>query len=223
MVTRSGNFLLKLRNLENIKRYQTRSMLFKRSVAEHTTGVFYCGYVLGEWEERKFGNKVNWEILSKKLMFHDAPEAITGDILSPTKNYTPKMKEAIHETERLIFEEQFIPLIPESWRAELKGYMLDGKDNTIEGLILKAADLMDGIFEIRVELQYSNNIELIEILQDYILKLTTIELQSVKYFLKYSLADLDLQSFYTREIKDIIDGYQFSTKHFDNILSVKGE
>lgn len=224
MIKRAGNFLLKLRNLENIKRYQTRKVLFPRSVAEHTTGVFYAGYVLAEWEIRKFGNKINWEVLSKKLMFHDAPEAITGDILSPTKNYTENMKSALHEAEALIFEEQFIPIIPTSWREELKGYMLEGKDPSIEGRILKAADLIDGIFEIRNELIYANskmNTDLVEIMQEYLMKLTTIDLESVKYFLKYPLEDLLLQDYYPANFKDIVTTYNFEAKHFNNELSVK--
>lgn len=224
MIKRSGNFLLKLRNLENIKRYQTRKVLFPRSVAEHTTGVFYAGYVLAEWEVRKFGNKIDWEVLSKKLMFHDAPEAITGDILSPTKNYTENMKNALHEAEALIFEEQFIPIIPTSWRDELREYMLEGKDATPEGRILKAADLIDGIFEIRNELIYANpkqNDDLVDIIQEYLMKLTTIDLSSVQYFLKYPLEDLQLQDYYPKAFKDIVTMYNFSDKHFNNEYSVK--
>lgn len=226
MILRAGKFLLTLRNLEHINRYQTRKMLFPRSVAEHTTGVFYAGYVLGQWEERKFGNKIDWEKLSMKLMFHDVPESITGDILSPTKNYTKNMKEAIKETEKLIFEEKFIPIIPKSWRGELKEYMLHGKDDSIEGMILKASDLIDGIFEIRNELMYTNekyDDEFRTIIQRYLLKLSDINLESVKYFLKYPLQDLEIENYFPEGFKEKIDSYYFDKKHFENELSIKKE
>ena len=224
MLRRSGKFLLTLRNLEDIKRYQTRKMLFPRSVAEHTTGVFYAGYVLAQWEERKFGNKINWEKLSTKLMFHDVPEAITGDILSPMKNYTEDMKSAVADAERLIFEEKFIPIIPKSWREDLKNEMLEGKDDTVEGQILKAADLIDGVFEMRNELMYANdknNNELVDIMQFFLNKLSNIELQSVKYFLKYPLEDLEIHEYYPEGFKDKVDSFYFDKKHFENEMNVK--
>ena len=224
MLRRAGKFLLTLRNLEYIKRYQTRRMLFPRSVAEHTTGVFYAGYVLAQWEERKFGNKIDWEVLSTKLMFHDVPEAITGDILSPMKNYTEEMKSAVAGAEKLIFEEQFMPIIPKSWRGDLKKHMLDGKDDTIEGEILRAADLIDGIFEIRNELMYTNeknNKDLIEIMHYFLNKLTKSKLDSVKYFLKYPLEDLEIHDYYPKGFKDKVDAFYFDKKHFENENSVK--
>ena len=224
MLRRAGKFLLTLRNLEYIKRYQTRRMLFPRSVAEHTTGVFYAGYVLAQWEERKFGNKIDWEKLSMKLMFHDVPEAITGDILSPMKNYTEDMKTAVADAERLIFEEKFIPIIPKSWRNDLKKHMLDGKDETIEGEILKAADLIDGVFEIRSELMYANpqnNKDLIEIIHYFLNRLADFELRSVQYFLKYPLTDLEIQKYYPKGFQDKVDEFYFDKKHFENELSVK--
>ena len=224
MITKSGKFLLTLRNLENIKRYQTRRMIFPRSVAEHTTGVFYSGYLLGQWEERKFGNKIDWEKLSMKLMFHDAPEAITGDILSPTKNYTENMKKAVDEAEIRIFDEQFMPIIPKSWRGELSDYMLNGKDSSIEGQILRASDLIDGIFEARLELKYTNKTfesEFKDILTNYFEKLALIDLDSVRYFLKYPLGDLDLHEYYPEGFQGLLDSIKFEKKHFENELSVK--
>ena len=224
MLRRAGKFLLTLRNLEQIKRYQTRRMLFPRSVAEHTTGVFYAGYVLAQWEERKFGNKINWELLSAKLMFHDVPEAITGDILSPMKNCTEDMKSAVAGAEKLIFEKQFMPIIPKSWRSDLKKHMLDGKDDTIEGEILKAADLIDGVFEIRSELMYANeknNKELVEILQYFLQKLLQSKIKSVQYFLKYPLEDLEINDYYPKGFKDEVDSFYFDKSHFENQNSVK--
>lgn len=224
MIRRAGNLLLTLRNLESIKRYQTRRMIFPRSVAEHTNGVFYSGYVLGQWEERKFGNKINWEKLSMKLMFHDVPEAITGDILSPTKNYTENMKKAVEEAEKKIFEDKLLPIIPKSWRADLEDYMLNGKDDTIEGQILRAADLIDGIFEARLELKYTNHefdSEFRAIIESYLTKLTTIDLDSVRYFLKYPLSDLNIQKYYPEGFQDILDSYYFDSTHFENKLNIK--
>lgn len=226
MKKRAGKFLLTLRNLEDIKRYQTQKVLFPRSVAEHTSSVFYVGYVLGQWEERKFGNKIDWEKLSFKLMFHDVPEAITGDILSPTKNYTKNMKNAVEEAEKLIFEEKFLPTIPSSWQDELKGYMLDGKDDSIEGKILQAADLIDGVFEARTELIYTNkrhSEDFSEILKIYLSKLTKIKLESVKYFLKYPLQDLEIDEFYPKDFEEIVKEYKFDKRHFENEMSVKDE
>jgi len=220
-----GNLLLELRKTENIKRYQTRKMLFPRTVGEHTTSVAYFAFILAQWQERKFGAVVNWSKLYGCVMFHDAIETQTGDILTPTKNYTPELKKELKKAEEGLFNENYAPLIPESWRDDLRKFMIDGKDKTLEGKILEAADLLDVVYEMQTELSYLHEELLLEsdflkILQFALMKLTEIDLPSVRYFLKYPLQDLCLDKFYPEEFQKIIDIYVFTDEHFENKNSV---
>lgn len=221
-----GSLLLELRKTENIKRYQTRKMLFPRTVGEHTTSVAHCAFMLAQWQERKFGTAINWAELYGRVMFHDAPETQTGDILSPTKNYTPELKQELRKAESGLYEEHYSPLIPKSWKPDVRRFMLDGKDDTLEGKILEAADLLDVVFEMQTELSYLNESLLIKsdfigILGLALMKLTEINLPSVKYFLRFPLQDLCLDRFYPDGFSEIVSNYVFDAYHFDNLGSVK--
>lgn len=220
-----GSLLLELRKTENIKRYQTRKMLFPRTVGEHITSVAHISFVLAQWQERKFGTPVNWKEIYGRVLFHDAPETQTGDILSPTKNYTPELKAELKKAEIGLYQENYIPLIPESWRGEMQRFMIHGKDESLEGRILEAADLLDVVFEMQTELSYLNdgpllNSDFVAILQLALKKLTEVDLPSVRYFLRYPLQDLSLQRYYPEGFTEIIMGYVFEEKHFENSDSI---
>lgn len=220
-----GSLLLELRKTENIKRYQTRKMLFPRTVGEHITSVAHFAFVLAQWQERKFGTPVDWKEIYGRVLFHDAPETQTGDILSPTKNYTPELKAELKRAEIGLYQENYLPLIPESWREEMERFMIRGKDDSLEGRILEAADLLDVVFEMQTELSYLNdglllNSDFAGILQLALHKLTEVDLPSVRYFLRYPLQDLDLQRFYPEHFMETIMGYQFEERQFENWDSI---
>jgi len=220
-----GTLLLELRKTENIRRYQTRKMLFPRTVGEHTTSVAHFAFVLAQWQERKFGTPVKWEELYGRVLFHDAPETQTGDILAPTKNYTPELKAELKKAETGLYQENYSPLIPESWRKDMRRFMINGKDDSIEGRILEAADLLDVVFEMQTELSYLNeglllNSDFVGILQLALRKLTEIDLPSVRYFLRYPLQDLSLHRFYPEGFLETIMAYQFDEEHFENKASI---
>ena len=220
-----GSLLLELRKTENIKRYQTRKMLFPRTVGEHTTSVAHFAFVLAQWQERKFGTTVNWAELYGRVMFHDAPETQTGDILSPTKNYTPALKAELKKAEEGLFRENYSPLIPTSWNEDMRRFMIEGKDHSIEGKILEAADLLDVVFEMRTELSYLNESQTLQsdfvsIMGLALLKLTEIDLPSVRYFLRYPLQDLHLEGYYPDGFEKQVMSYVFDQRHFENLESV---
>lgn len=220
-----GSLLLELRKTENIKRYQTRKMIFPRTVGEHTAGVAHIAFILAQWQERKFGTPVNWGELYGRVMFHDAPETQTGDILSPTKNYTPELKAELKRAEEGLYKENYTPLIPVSWNDDMRRFMIDGKDGSLEGLILEAADLLDVVFEMRTELSYLNESQLLQsdfvsIMGLALKKLTEVDLPSVRYFLRYPLQDLGLEAFYPEGFLEHVMDYIFDERHFENVNSV---
>lgn len=220
-----GNLLLTLFNLENIKRYQTRKILFPRTVSAHSISNWYSATILGLMEESVFNKKIDWKTNSCQNVFHDGSESNSGDILSPTKNYTKEMKIAYEKVEKLMFENEFLDLIPKSWQTELQGYFLDPKDDTIIGQLVTAADHLDVIFECRTELMYLNNCSetvFLEILQSKLISLSKSSLESVQFFIKYALPRLNLERFYPIEFEKHLENIHFSDEIVQE-YSVVGE
>ncbi|MBF0120613.1 MAG: HD domain-containing protein [Desulfobacterales bacterium] len=72
-------------------------------------------------------------------LFHDLPEVLTRDIISPIKSSVEGLDEIIHEYELLQLEQKILPLIPYSWHKEINYFLNDQFQNKIieEGKIVK--------------------------------------------------------------------------------------
>lgn len=64
-------------------------------------------------------------------LFHDLPEAVTRDIISPVKEATDGLPEVVKEIEKKVVEEELLPLIDESYRNEVLYYIQDEFENRV--------------------------------------------------------------------------------------------
>lgn len=62
-------------------------------------------------------------------LFHDLPEVLTRDIVSPVKRSVEGLEELIKEIENRQLEERIFPLIPVAWRSEIK-YLIENEFNS---------------------------------------------------------------------------------------------
>jgi putative hydrolase of HD superfamily len=64
-------------------------------------------------------------------LFHDLPEVLTRDIVSPVKTSVEGLEEIIKDYERMQFEERILPLLPSSIREEVLYFIQDEFSNRI--------------------------------------------------------------------------------------------
>jgi len=186
-----GKHLIEARSLMGIIRYQNKFCFKERSVAEHMWSVAKIAQGLAIWEKHKFLHSVDMGVVLEKAINHDMIEQCTGDILGPTKKRTPAMIAAIEEIEELAFTEEIAPDLPKSWREPFKNLILNPKTPDIEGQIIRAADIIDTIIEAIEEIQLGNE-RFRKVLIDSAEALIKLDLDSVRYFVKYALIDFDL-------------------------------
>lgn len=205
-----GDYIYQYRNLMELLRYQNKHMYKRTSVAEHMWSVAKISQGLAIWTESKFGIVVDMANVLFRCLNHDVGELITGDILSTTKRMTVKMKEAVEEMEAVAFNKEIVPLIPKASRSEFETYVLNAKDDTIEGKILSAADIIDTIYECAGEVKLGNTEVFKNILQKVTESLIAIKLDAVDYFLVHSLPDigLDIREYYGEEVYNYIESLQ---------------
>lgn len=183
--------MINARSLMEIDRYGNKYCFKTRSVAEHSWSVAKIAEGLAIWEKNKFKQPVDLALVLQKALNHDLIEQVTGDVLGPTKNKTPEMKKAMDEIEKIAFHEEIEPHLPESWREPFEKLILNPKSNDIEGQILRAADIIDTMFEAIEEITLGNNI-FRKVLVDSSNLLIKVDLPSVRYFIKYAFLDFDL-------------------------------
>lgn len=66
-------------------------------------------------------------------LFHDLPEAVTRDIISPVKQATEALPLVVKEIENKIVERELVPLMDASFRDELLYFMSDEFENRVMG------------------------------------------------------------------------------------------
>ena len=72
-------------------------------------------------------------------LFHDLPEVLTRDIVSPVKSSVEGIEEIIKEYEKVLVSEKLLPLLPASWHEEIRYFIEDEFANKvrIDGVLRK--------------------------------------------------------------------------------------
>lgn len=211
-----GKHILNIRQLMELGRYQNRFMFKRRSVAEHMWSVAKIAEGLAIWEERKFDHQVDMGRLLEKAINHDVIEMQTGDIIATTKKRTSIMKQALMEIETIAFDEEIRKDLPESWQERFRELMLAPKTADLEGKLIAAADVIDTVMEAVEEIKLGNE-GFRDILKEVTKLLIEIDLDSVRYFIKYAMLDfgLDYADYYGQEVADFADGLNFDPMIFE--------
>jgi putative hydrolase of HD superfamily len=170
-------------------RWAPEFMHQRATVSEHSFQVAQIGQMLALIEEEN-GTKVDWEKLFKKLINHDVVEALTGDILSFVKHRKAEMKKMVDIIEEEVTDEYLLSYMEEPYRSIYKKMLFDGKDQTLEGQILKAADYIDAIIECINEINLENCFPFEDKYATILSQLKELELYSAKYFLNTILPGL---------------------------------
>ena len=190
-----GKIITTARKLNNIGRWANEFLHQRSSVAEHSFSVAQIAQLLGVLEEQN-GSEINWQKLYRKALNHDIPEAVMGDVISTTKNSNAEVKKALSLVEETLVEENLLAFINEPFRAIYRDIIFDGKDETIEGLILSAADNIDALIECIQEIKLCNKEPFLEKYGHILAKIKSINLYSVAYFvdniLPYIISDCEM-------------------------------
>ncbi|HOB28419.1 MAG: HD domain-containing protein [Dethiobacteria bacterium] len=127
---KTGHFLDLVGQLRFQQRWAQSPRLPKTSVLGHMLIVaafsYFCSLEIAAVPQRKKHNFLGG-------LFHDLPEVLTRDIISPVKRSVKGLDLLIKEIEQRQMEERIYPLLPASWHREIKFFT----ENEFAGKIIK--------------------------------------------------------------------------------------
>ena len=85
---------------------------------------YFCSIEIGACPKRVYNNFF-------ASLFHDLPEVLTRDIVSPIKSSIEGLQDIIKEYEKIQVEEKLFPLLPASWHEEIRYFIEDEFENKI--------------------------------------------------------------------------------------------
>lgn len=121
------------------QRWATTPRIPKTSVLGHMLIVamlsYFCSIEIGACPKRIYNNFFAG-------LFHDLPEVLTRDIISPVKKSVRGLQEVIKEYEQIQIEETILPLLPSPWHKEIKYFIEDEFVNKI----IENGEIKKGIY-----------------------------------------------------------------------------
>ncbi|NQX69185.1 HD domain-containing protein [Paenibacillus alba] len=184
------SYFRSLNELERIIRCPGKFKFEEHSVAAHSWKVIQYAKTLADIEEKN-GASINWKKLYEITSSHDYGEIFIGDIKTPVKHASPELRLLIQQVEEGMVYNFIEEHIPEEFKEIFHNQLREGKDESIEGLILEVADKMDQVYEAFAEIQKGNTEkEFVKMYRNALIKIKNIHLHCVDYFLSHILPDM---------------------------------
>ena len=194
-----ANFLSYARKLANISRWNVEFLYKKASVAEHSFFVAQIAQLIGIIEEKN-GAVIDWKRLYRKAINHDIKESVTGDIPHHTKHRKEEVNKALAMIETELVREYILSEIPdEDYRKRIEEIINADKDDTLEGKILTAADMIDAMLECAQEVKLGNTNPFLGKYRYWEKRLQKIDLAAVPLFLEHILPEFDKEIVYDHD------------------------
>ncbi|HYR24699.1 MAG TPA: 5'-deoxynucleotidase [Aquabacterium sp.] len=173
-------FYAHLSRLRFIKRWGLMRNAVEEDVAQHSWEVAVLAHALAVISRDVFEEPVDPNAVATRALFHDATEAITGDLPTPVK-YSPAMRQATAHLEDQVCGEM-IHLLPPALKPALTEVMDHRVWPDREAQLVKSADRLAAWLKCRAELRYGN-LEFEQADQQVRAKLDEHMTREVQYFL----------------------------------------
>lgn len=127
---RPYQFLLKIEQLRFQRRWNQTPRIPNTSVLGHSYFVAILSFLLGRTNGTKLCDKRIFNNFFSAL-FHDLPEAVTRDIISPVKQATNELPSIVKHIEDEIVNKELVPLMEDFYVDELMYFTSDEFENRI--------------------------------------------------------------------------------------------
>ena len=148
-------FFACLARLRLIRRWGLMRTVEPENVQEHSWRVSMLAHTLALLRNHRFGGSVNPERAALLGLFHDAGEAITGDLPTPVKYFNPQIRAAYHGIESQA-RRALVDLLPADLRGEYRELFDPRDDDALEIELVGWADKLCAWLKCREELRAGN-------------------------------------------------------------------
>lgn len=185
----SSPFYAHLSRLRFIKRWGLMRNAVEEDVAQHSWEVAILAHALAVIRRDVLGLPCDPNSVATRALFHDATEAITGDLPTPVK-YSPAMRHASANLENEVSGEM-LALLPAAVRPAIERALDHRQWPEDEARLIKTADRLAAWLKCQAELRYGNR-EFEQAAQQIHAKLEETMTPELRYFLDQFGAAYDL-------------------------------
>lgn len=175
-------FLLSIRRLQFSFRWNRMRRHYPISVMSHLFLTSFIAYIIGNIEGKSREETTHMMMLA---LFHDIPEAITGDIVAPTKRAIDGFEELLQVIEKELVNKYLLGYIRKyTFCQQYERWMIDPWVQS-DGKLVKLADNFSALFEAKIEA--SNSEEFDKIYKKIKKSLHSSQYASVDHLFKFGI------------------------------------
>ena len=156
--TDEERYLLVIHRLASSYRWNKSTRHYPVSVLSHTYLIGFVTYLLAN-DMSATPDETTDMLLT--AFFHDIPEAITGDIITPTKKSVPGLETMIERIEQEMVYEHLLSYIEKHSFIELFSRKMLHPWDEKNGNIVKKADMLSAYYEASIEAPMSEEFQTI--------------------------------------------------------------
>ncbi|MDR1806237.1 MAG: 5'-deoxynucleotidase [Clostridium sp.] len=150
-----SSFYAMLDRMKYINRWGLMRNSRTESLSEHAQRTAWLAHALAIIKNRRFGGKLNPERAALLALFHDSPEALTGDLPTPVKYYSQEVREAYGTVEEHAAH-TLLDMLPEDLREAYRDLLFPAREDAELWVLVKAADSLCAYLKCKEELRMGN-------------------------------------------------------------------
>lgn len=151
------HFFAMLSRMKNIGRWGLMRNTRGENLCEHSFETAVIAHALAVLRNARFGGRADPGRAALLALFHDAPEIITGDMPTPVKYFSPKIRSAYREVEA-VARERLLGFLPEDLKGVYRPLLGDDPDERDRDLLklVRAADKISALIKCVEEKRMGN-------------------------------------------------------------------
>lgn len=176
-----SRFFAYLGRLRWIKRWGLKRNIDEENVMEHSWQVATIAHALAVIHNQHYHGNIDACRVATAALYHDASEIITGDLPSPIKYHSDKIRQAYQEIEHEA-EHELLRLLPGTLQAHYAPLLLHALIDPETARFIKAADIISAWLKCQSEMQAGNR-EFKTALADTERRIRALDMPAVNYFM----------------------------------------
>ena len=174
------NFYAYISRMKYITRWSLMRNSVSENIQEHSHMAAVLAHALGVIRRDVFGRNCDPNACAAAALFHDATEIFTGDMPTPLKYFSPTIREAYQQVEKMAAD-KLLDMLPEEMRGAYEPLLREAAPEDRE--LVKAADKLSAYIKCLEELKAGNN-EFGDAARETLASLHRMELAEVEWFLE---------------------------------------